>query len=116
MSRQIFIRYFHIGLYIFCVSLVSLQLYAMPWFQLLLLPSPPPRVVKKLPEARLRDRPKHEIATVDENAYLRERDAFYRHLPPQYAQGNNRCQFRGIIGVSSLFPGDNRCQFTFPGG
>jgi hypothetical protein len=69
-----------------CVLLVSLRLYSTDWLQLALHPSAVKPVIIDRSATRPPTPPKPVRPTVDENAYLIERDAFYQHLPAKYVQ------------------------------
>jgi FkbM family methyltransferase len=66
-----------------CVSLVGLSLYSTEWLQSALHRSAAQPLVLERSATRP---PKPVRPTVDENAYLIERDAFYQRLPAKYAQ------------------------------
>jgi FkbM family methyltransferase len=78
-----------VSIYLFCVlfglcgSFVGLWLYSTDWVQAALQPSPPPPVISESSTSRP---PTQQTPTVDQNAYLMDRDAFYQRLPAQYVQ------------------------------
>ena len=78
--------FFCCGLCVFCVSLVGLRLYSTDWLPAALQPSAPPPVIIKRSAMRPPNPPMQDAPTVDQNAYLIDRDAFYQRLPAQYVQ------------------------------
>jgi hypothetical protein len=69
-----------------CVSLVGLWLYSTEWLQSALHRSASQPVIIKRSATRPPSPPKQVRPTVDENAYLIERDTFYQRLPARYVQ------------------------------
>jgi hypothetical protein len=88
MHMQMLLRYSYmfICLFVLCLSLAGLRLYSTDWFQAALHPSASQPVTIDRSATRPPNPPKHVRPTVDENAYLIERDAFYQRLPVNYVQ------------------------------
>jgi Methyltransferase domain len=86
ISRYRVIISFCCGLCVFCVSLVGLRLYSTGWLQAALRPSTRPPAIIGRSATRPPNPPTQDAPTVDQNAYLINRDAFYRRLPARYVQ------------------------------
>src|SRR2546423_1845208 len=69
-----------------CVLLIGLRLYSTDWLQSALQPSASQPVIVERSATRQPNPPKQVRPTVDEHAYLIERDTFYQRVPAKYAQ------------------------------